>query len=90
MATDAGSGEATRGIFATGQGTDAVSSPEHAMTAPGSAPAAHDILPDRSAPGPPSAEPRRYTGRHLHTAAPGGGAPGRWDDVSGRREPWGR
>jgi hypothetical protein len=55
------------------------------MTAPGSSPAAHDISPD----GAPEVEPEHYTGRHLHTGPEDGEAPGRWDDVSGRREDWG-
>jgi hypothetical protein len=74
-------------MWPTGQGTDAVSSPEHAMTAPGSEPA-EPVTPDRSEPAP--AEVHDETGDYRHTVSGdnnGGAALGWWTRAGGQE--WG-
>lgn len=67
--------------------TNTVSTPDAAMTAPGTVSESTRDEP----PGDPLASERdadRYDGRQLeHGAEARGGEPG-WDDVSGRRLPW--
>jgi hypothetical protein len=81
MAESTNQGDAIRGMWASGQGVDMVSSPANAMTAPGSPPAAHDI-PDGA---PPAVVPEHGDWREtVHGGEPPGGAS--WEDVSER--PW--
>jgi hypothetical protein len=77
MATDAGSGAATRGIYATGQAADMTSSPEHAMTAPGSPPAVPGTQ-DWTDPDSPAVVPQHYARPVRVHAADDSRALGRW------------
>jgi hypothetical protein len=83
------SGQARDAMWASGQATDSVSSLVNAMSAPGSPPAL-PVLPSRSDLDPAQVTAERGGWRPLEHGEPGGQAAGRWDDVSGRREPWPR
>jgi hypothetical protein len=87
MAESLNQDEATQGVWASGQMCDAVSDLSPAMSAPGSLPA-QDVSPFRRDPDPAEVHLARHDRTVLVHGARDGAEPGRWDDLSGSREPW--
>ena len=87
MATDHSPGDPVSALAPTGQGAGGVTSRENASAAPGSAPAAVNAG-DKFPVVAREVDVTAYDGRQLEHGE--GEPPGRsWDDLSGRRQPWG-
>jgi hypothetical protein len=81
--SDRADGSLTAGSMAA---TNMISDPSAAMTAPGSA---SESTRGVQAGAPELAADPTDARQTVH-GAPGGDAPGRWEDVSGRRDTWAR